>query len=522
MANWHETIDFADYGKGNKNWAGMNIHPPVFVPTAAIALGVILFSILSPKLSADVFGWLKDGVVANFDGLLMMSGNAMLLFCIVLAVSPLGKIRLGGKESKPDYSYVAWFSMLFGAGMGIGLIFYGVAEPVTHFNAAMAGGPAAPLGGAPGNAIAAKDVAMAATVYNWALHPWAIYAVVGIALSVFSYGFKMPFTLRSAFYPLIGKRVWGRTGDVIDIIAVFATLFGLATSLGLGSQQAMSGISRVLGIGQSNITILILIAIMAFCTFFSLRGGIDKGIRILSEINMVVALVLMTFVVIASGAGSAIWAMLTNTVNYFIHMPALSNPVGRTDTGFYYDWTVYYWAWWIAWAPLVGIFMARISKGRTVREFMVCSLVAPSLLGLIWLTAFGESAISQIIAGKAPQLATASIDSMLFDLLATLPWTNIVSVITVALILIFYITGWDSGTLVLDTMTSAGATDTSLHQKVMWMLLVGGIGTVLLLSGGLNSLQAGSIATALPLSLVMLAMCVGTVKGLLVLHRQDA
>jgi betaine/carnitine transporter, BCCT family len=519
LSHWSKQIDFGDYGKSNRSWGGMIINPAVFFPSAIIALSVILFSIIAPKESADWFSWLRSSAVSQFNWFLMSVGNLLLLFCIAVATSPLGKVRLGGKGAKPEYSRISWFSMLFGAGMGIGLVFYGVGEPVTHFTASMAGGPAAPLGGAPGNAEAARSLAMAATSYNWSLHPWAIYAVVGLALAVFSYDYKMPFSLRSAFYPIFGARVWGRLGDVIDVLAVFATLFGLASSLGLGAQQAMAGISHLYGITSSPVAIISLIGVMAFVTFLSVKGGIDKGIRILSELNMWVALGLMAFILATGSTLVLLGDVFRNLFAYAQHFVALSNPVGRTDTGFYNDWTAYYWTWWISWAPFVGLFMARISLGRTVREFLLGSLIAPTLLCVIWLTIFGDASIAQIVAGKAPTLAQAPLDQQLFLLLESLPWAQVTSFVSICLILIFFITGWDSGTLVIDTMASGGRTDTPLKQKVFWLFAVGGIGVVLLISGGLISLQAAAIASGLPLALVLVVMCIGTLKGLIALHR---
>jgi betaine/carnitine transporter, BCCT family len=519
MARWSDQIDFGNYGKSNRNWLGLIVNPAVFFPTALISLAVILFSVIAPQTSAEVFSWLRASAVSQFNWFLMSVGNLLLLFCVAIAVSPLGKIRLGGKGATPEYSRASWFSMLFGAGMGIGLVFYGVGEPVTHFTSSMAGGAAAPLGGAPGNAEAARSLAMAATVFNWALHPWAIYAVVGLALAVFAYDFKMPFSLRSAFYPLLGARVWGRTGDVIDVLAVFATLFGLASSLGLGAQQAMAGITHLYGIAGSSIAIIGLIAIMAGVTFFSVKGGIDKGIRILSEVNMWVALALMIFILATGSTLVLLGDVLRNTVSYVQLLPAFSSPIGRTDTGFYNDWTAYYWTWWISWAPFVGLFMARISLGRTVREFLLGALIAPTFLCIVWLTIFGDGSIAQIVAGNAPELAKAPLDQQLFLLLETLPWAQVTSFVSICLILIFFITGWDSGTLVIDTMTSGGRTNTPLKQKAFWLFAVGGIAVVLLVSGGLVSLQAAAIASGLPLALVLILMCVGTFKGLLALHR---
>jgi len=395
-----------------------------------------------------------------------------------------------------------------------------VGEPVTHFMSSMAGGSAAPLGGAPGDEEGARALAMAATIYDWSLHPWAMYAFVGLALAVFAYDFNIPFSMRSAFYPLIGKGAWGRPGDVIEVLAVLATIFGLATSLGLGAKQAMAGITYLYGIPGTAGAIVALIAIMAGVTFLSVRGGIDRGIRILSEMNMWVAFALLLFVLVTGPTLTLIGDFGANILAYLGSLTALSNPVGRSDQGFFHGWTVYYWAWWISWAPFVGMFMARISLGRTVREFMAGALLAPTLLGIIWLTIFGDASIAQLIAGDAAGLASAPLEQQLFILLGSLPFPEITSFITICLIMIFFVTGWDSGTLVIDTMTAGGRTDTPLRQKVLWLLVVGGIGIVLLLSGGLNSLQAGAITAGLPLAAVLLAMMWGTFKALLVLHRR--
>lgn len=519
MTDWTKDIDWGAYGTSNRSWRGLIINPAVFFSTVLITLGVILFSLIWPAVSADFFASLRAGAVSKFDWFFMSVGNLLLLFCIIVALSPLGKIRLGGKGASPDYSRLSWFAMLFGAGMGIGLVFYGVGEPVTHFNASLAGGAGAPLGGAAGDPAAARSMAMAATIFDWSLHPWAIFTVTGLAFAVFAYDFGMPLSMRSAFYPLLGKAVWGRTGDLIEVLAVLATIFGLATSLGLGAQQAMAGITFLYGVASTPLTIIGLIAVMAAITFLSVRGGIDRGIRILSEVNLWVAFALLVFVLTTGSTLQLLVDLMSNLVNYLKLLPALSNPVGRTDPGFYNDWSVYYWAWWISWAPFVGMFMARISLGRTVREFIAGAMLAPSLLGIIWLTIFGDASIAQLVAGNAPQLLTASLDTQLFVLLGSLPLAQFTSFAAICLILIFFVTGWDSGTLVIDTMTAGGRTDSPLRQKVIWLAAVGGIGVVLLLSGGLTSLQAGAIATGLPLALVLLLMCWGTLRGLLALHR---
>jgi BCCT family betaine/carnitine transporter len=520
MGDWTRDIDTGDYGASNRLWAGMQINPAVFFPTAILSLGVILYSIISPQGSADLFSGLRVAAVTHFDWLFMSAGNLILAFCIAIALSPLGKIRLGGVGATPDYSRLSWFSMLFGAGMGIGLVFYGVGEPVSHFMASMAGGSSAPLGGAAHNPEAARALAMAATIYDWSLHPWAIFALVGLALAVFAYDFNLPFSIRSTFYPLIGKAAWGRTGDAIEILAVLATIFGLATSLGLGAQQAMAGVSLLYGVPGTAGAIIGLILIMGGVTFLSVRGGIDRGIRILSELNLWVAFALLVFVLVTAGGLQLMRDIGANIIAYLRYLPALSAATGRADSGFFHDWTVYYWAWWVSWAPFVGMFMARISLGRTVREFMAGALLAPSLLGIIWLTIFGDASIAHIVSGDAAGLAKATLDQQLFVLLGQLPFAQITSFVAVCLIMIFFVTGWDSGTLVIDTMTAGGRTDTSLRQKVIWLLAVGGIGVVLLLSGGLGSLQAGAIATGLPLIAVLLLMMVATWRGLMTLNQR--
>ena len=312
----------------------MIVNPAVFFPTAFISLAVIIFTIAAPGASADLFSNLRAGAVSQFDWFFMSAGNLLLLFCVGIAVSPLGKIRLGGKGATPDYSRLSWFAMLFGAGMGIGLVFYGVGEPVTHFTSSISGEPGAPLGGAIGDPVAARSIAMAATIFDWALHPWAIFAVTGLALAVFSFDFNMPLSMRSAFYPLFGKAIWGRTGDMIEILAVLATIFGLATSLGLGAQQAMAGIGFLYGVASSPAAIFALIAFMAAITFMSIRGGINRGIRILSEVNLWIAFALLVFVLSTGSTAQLIGDIVSNIFNYLKLLPALSNPVGRTDTGF--------------------------------------------------------------------------------------------------------------------------------------------------------------------------------------------
>ena len=524
-AHWTESVDASRYRNRGKRLFGLTVDPVVFFVSAAITIAVILGTILFANAASVFFEWLRAAAVSRFNGFLMMAGNAFLLFCLGLILSPLGSIRLGGKDARPDFSTLSWISMLFGAGMGIGLVFYGVSEPLTHFVSSVAADAgsaksAAPLNGAAGNVEAARNLAMAATIFNWSLHPWAIYAVVGLGFAVFTWNYQLPMSLRSVFYPLLGKAVWGFTGDVIDILAVLATLFGLATSLGMGAEQTMAGISYVYGVPGTPLGKILLIGVMTFFTFLSVWGGIERGIRHMSEANMVLAALLIAFVF---GFGPTLLltrALPANSLHYLARLPALSNPIGRTDLDFYNNWSVYFWAWWISWAPFVGTFMARISRGRTVRGFLLGAVLAPTVLCIIWLTVFGNAAIHQVVSGDKA-IAGAALESQLFLLLNALPYTAITSLVGIVLIMIFFVTGWDSGTLVIDCMTSGGRTDTPLKQRVFWLLIVGAIATTLLLVGGLTALQAAAIAAGLPLAVVLLAMCIGLFKGLDTIRRNQ-
>src|SRR5690606_15954696 len=328
-------------------------------------------------------GWLTS----NLDWFFISAGNIFVLVCLGLAISPLGKVRLGGTEATPDYAYLGWFSMLFAAGMGIGLMFFGVSEPLSHFGSAF-GGTAmengvrtdwAPLGAAAGDAEAATRLGMAATIYHWALHPWAIYAILALGLALFSFNKGLPPTVRSVLYPLLGQRGWGWPGRVIDIRAVLATLFGLATSLGYGAAQASSGLNFLFDVPLGNTTQILLVIGITAIALFSVVAGLDAGVKRLSEINMVLAVLLLLFVIAVGPTVDILSGFFGNLGAYFQHLPALSNPVGRDDANFSQGWTAFYWAWWISWSPFVGMFIARVSRGRTVREFIISVLIVPSL-----------------------------------------------------------------------------------------------------------------------------------------------
>ncbi|MEO1266382.1 MAG: BCCT family transporter, partial [Pseudomonadota bacterium] len=452
----------------------------------------------------------------QFDWFLVSAVNIMTLFCLALIVLPVGSVRIGGKDAKPDYSYAGWIAMMFAAGIGIGLLFFGVLEPV-YYNFAE-NGAARPLGidiTQPGN----EYIGIVGTIHHWGLEGWAVYAVVGLTLAIFCYNKGLPLTLRSAFYPILGEKVWGWPGHVIDTLAVFATLFGLTTSLGLGAQQVAAGLNEVFGIAPTpTVTVLLIIGITAIA-LCSVLLGMDKGVKRLSEINMVMAVALFLFVIAMTGVVDAATRYVSVMGQYITLLPALSNPFGREDTSYFHGWTTFYWAWWIAWSPFVGMFIARISKGRTVREFVLCALIAPTAVCALWMSTFGGAAIDMLNAGGAEGVKATVIDAYkpegaLFGFLKELPLYSIVAPIALVLIVIFFVTSSDSGSLVIDTITAGGKMDAPVVQRVFWCTLEGLVAIALLLGGGLAALQGAAVSTGIPFTLVVLAMCFTVYRAL--------
>ncbi len=359
---------------------------------------------------------------------------------------------------------------------------------------------------------------MAATIFHWGLHPWAIYAVVALALAFFTYNRGLPLTIRSAFYPLFGDAVWGWLGHIIDTLAVFATLFGLATSLGFGAEQASAGLNHLFGIPATDATKVLLIIGITIIALGSVLAGLDAGVKRLSEINMVLAFLLMFCVIIFGPTLEIITGFFTNIWGYVKNVPALSNWVGRDDTGFMHGWTTFYWAWWISWSPFVGMFIARVSRGRTVREFIVCVLLVPTLVSVLWMTTFGGTAISQHLnegyTGVTETITAWTPELSLFKMLELLPLSGLLSFIGIVLVIVFFVTSSDSGSLVIDTITAGGKIDAPVAQRVFWCTFEGLVAIALLLGGGLASLQAASIATGFPFTIVLLGMCVAIYMGL--------
>ena len=510
------SIDNTDYTVGQDNiqkW-GFDIHNAVFgISAGLIAAFLIAILIIDPATSKEVLDGLKWQIIGTFDSLFMWSANIFVIFCLALIVSPFGKIRLGGDDAKADYSRLSWIAMLFAAGMGIGLMFWGVAEPLAYYT----GWYETPLN-VVANTPEAAELALGATMFHWGLHPWSIYGVVALSMAFFAYNKGLPLSIRSAFYPILGDRTWGWPGHIIDIFAVLATLFGLATSLGLGAQQAAAGFHHVFGIEAGltlQITIIVVVTLLAV---ISVVRGLEGGVKVISNINMLLAVALLIFVALVTFAVS-MGTIPTTVMGYIKNIIPLSNPIGREDEAWMHGWTVFYWAWWISWSPFVGMFIARISRGRTVREFLSTVLIVPTVVTILWMSVFGGIAIDQVInnVGTLGSKGLTEVPLAMFQMFDSLPLGNLLSMLAVLLVLVFFITSSDSGSLVIDSITAGGKIDAPIPQRIFWAVIEGAIAAVLLWVGGtqaIEALQAGAISTGLPFTIILLVMCVSLLMGM--------
>ncbi len=490
---------------------GLDIYlTPVFVISSITIVVFVAGSLVFQEAATEVFKNTREWLTTNLDWFFMIAANLTLLFCLYVACSPLGKVRLGGADAKPEYSNATWFAMLFAAGVGIGLLFYGVAEPMYYFQKP-------PLGIA-ANTEEAAAVGIAATVFHWGLHGWGIYGVVGLALAFFAYNRGLPLTIRSAFYPLFGDRIWGWPGHIIDTFAIFAGLFGLATSLGLGVKQLTSGLNYLFDIPANNTTMVVLIVVITSIALTSVLAGLNVGIKRLSQFNIILALLLMLAVIVLGPTLYIFRSMFAALGSYLGKIGPLSNWVGREDVDFLHGWTTFYLAWWFAWAPFVGTFIARISKGRTVREFIIFVLIPPMVLCLLWFGTFGGTALHQNIVGGytgvTENVAAWKLEIALFKMFDQLPLTKLLSSVALLLTLVFFVTSSDSGSLIVDTIAAGGRVDAPVAQRVFWCTIEGLVAIALLLGGGLGSLQAASLATGFPFALVLLGMAVCVWMGL--------
>ena len=500
-------------GMSNIQKFGMDVHWPVFPISAIIILAFIVGVLVEPKVSQVLFNDTKDWIINEFHWVFMLGVNAFLILFLLLGLTPLGSIKIGGAEAEPEFSLISWFSMLFAAGMGIGLMFWSVAEPVAYFTNWY---------GTPFNVEAktpeAYELAFAASIYHWGFHAWSVYGVVALSLAFFSYNKGLPLTIRSAFYPLLGNRIWGWPGHVIDILAVLATIFGLATSLGFGAKQVASGVAYLFEF-QGGIALQVgVIAVVTILAIISVVRGLDGGVKVLSNLNLIIASLLFAFVVIVGNPLVVLGHFYELVVGYFKNILPLSNMVGREDQTFYKEWTIFYWAWWVAWSPFVGSFIARVSKGRTIRTFVIAVFCVPVLITALWMAAFGGLALDQINQGVGDLANGMSEASMAtFQMLSQLPLASITTVIGIILVMVFFITSSDSGSLVIDSITSGGHLNAPVVQRIFWATLQGGIAAALLFGGGTNALdalQTASIITGLPFVMVLMCMMFALCKGL--------
>lgn len=512
MSRFSYDIDH-QIGENNVEMLGMDVHNPVFFSSAILITLFVVGTLLAPAGAASILEGARSWTLEHAHWLFSSSIVVILLFCITLAILPYGRIRLGGPMATPEFSTLSWLTMLFSAGVGIGLVFWGAAEPLAYFT----GWSGTPMS-VDARTEEARQLALSATIFHWGLHPWAVYALMGLALAFFTFNKGLPLTVRSCFYPLLGERVWGWGGHVIDTLAVVATLFGLATSLGFGAMQAATGLNLLFGIDSGVTTqIGIIVGVTCFATLSVVRG-LDGGIKVLSNINIALAIMLMLFVLIAGPTLAILVGIPVNSLHYLADMLPLTSWFDREDADWYQTWTIFYWAWWISWSPFVGMFIARVSKGRTIRQFLLAVMLMPVGVAVLWFTVFGTTAIAHAQAGLgniADDMTNASL--VLFHMLENLPMTELVSAFAIVVLLIFFITSSDSGSLVVDTITAGGKLHAPVGQRVFWAMMEGLVAAILLFGGGgqvLGALQAGAITTALPFTFVLLLCCVSLYLGL--------
>lgn len=481
---------------------------PVFLVSAGLIIAFIIFGAGFTGTAEGVFMDVQSWISSTFGWFYILSASIFLIFVIALMASRYGHVRLGDPFESPRFSLVGWFAMLFSAGMGIGLLFWSVAEPLFHYMSPPHG---------EGDSAEAAIRAMRYTYYHWGLHPWAIYSVTGLSIAYFAFRQKLPLTIRSAFYPLLGDRIYGPIGHIIDILAVFGTMFGVATSLGLGVLQINAGLNHVFGITESSFVQVILIAIITGFATISVVLGLTKGIQRLSQFNIILSVILLLFILVAGPTLFILRFFVETSGDY------LQNLIGMSfwndtfaNTGWQNSWTIFYWGWWISWAPFVGMFIARVSRGRTIREFALGVLLAPTLATFVWLSIFGGTALN-LEVNEGVGLAAAAQENVattLFVMLEELPWNAIISLLAVVMIVSYFVTSSDSGSLVIDMLTAGGHTDPPKSQRVFWAVTEGVVAAVLLVAGGLEALQAASITAGLPFCVIMVGMCYCLVKGL--------
>ncbi|MFO7860684.1 MAG: BCCT family transporter [Desulfosalsimonas sp.] len=494
--------------EAEEGWFHLDIHPQVFFISAALIIFFVVATIVFQQYLGNVFEQMQAGMSKYAGWFFIWTVNIVLIFILVLLAGRFGDIRLGGPDARPEFSTMGWFAMLFSAGMGIGLLFYGVAEPMFHY-------AANPLT-EPGTTESVRK-AMDITFLHWGLHPWAIYSLVALSLAFFSFNKGLPLSIRTAFYPLLGERIYGWPGNIIDILATVATLFGVATSLGLGVQQVNAGLDYLLGVGQSaNIQVILIAGITGVATW-SVVKGLDKGIRRLSEMNIAFAALLALFVFLVGPTLFIMNALLENIGYYIQHLPQLSTwNETYEQTQWQQGWTIFYWSWWIAWSPFVGMFIARVSHGRTIRQFIMGVLLVPTFITFLWITIFGNTAlfIEMFGSGGISRAVQNNIPVSMFVMLENFPLSIVSSALSIVVIITFFVTSSDSGSMVIDIITSGGNPNPPVLSRLFWAIMEGAVAAALLMGGGLVALQTATITTGLPFAVVLLGMCVALYKGL--------
>jgi choline/glycine/proline betaine transport protein len=501
-ASYYDDADEREPGDRNLVGFGFDIHPHVTFTSTAILVVFILLTLMFHKEATEFFNSALAVITSSTGWFLILAANMFILAAIYFAFSKFGKIRIGGTDAKPEFSTMAWFAMLLSAGMGIGLMFWSVGEPMYHYLS-----PSPMFSGIKGGTPQAAQAAMGVTYFHWGLHPWAIYSIVGLGLAFFAYNRGLPLTVRSIFYPILGNRIYGFWGNIIDVLSVLATLVGLATSLGLGVQQINAGLNFLFGIEISTTVQVILIAVITAFATMSVVSGLDGGVKRLSEGNMALAGIFMLLMLILGPTVMILGGFTQNLGYYLTKLPQLSLWTETFQkTTWQGSWTVFYWAWWISWSPFVGMFIARISKGRTVKEFILSVMLIPTFLSFLWMSVFGGSALSIQASGVADIAGAvqADVSTAMFVMLEQFPFTHVLSIIAIILVTIFFITSSDSGSLVVDHLTSGGKLDSPIPQRVFWAVMEGLVAAVLLIGGGLKTLQTASVTTGLPFAVILL------------------
>lgn len=484
------------------------VNRPVFIASALLIVGFIIFGSLFGELAGEVFNQLQSFITHRFRWLFIILMNVAVVFSLYIALSRYGDIRLGHQTEHPEYSLLSWFGMLFSAGIGIGLLYWGTAEPLYHFMSP-------PMGQA--ETVEAAKQAMSISFLHWGIHAWALYCVVALSLAYFHYRRGLPLSIRSVLYPLIGQKIYGKWGHVVDTLAVFGTMFGVVTSLGLGAMQINAGFSNVFGIPNNVPVQLCLIAIITAMATLSVMMGLDKGIKRLSDINIVLTVLLLGFMLFFGPTQFIIDSFIENIGNYVSQLIPLgfwSEAYSNTD--WQANWTIFYWAWWVSWSPFVGIFVARISRGRTIREFIFGVLFIPMLLLFFWFTTFGGSAVHMELMGNYGLIEAVKADygSAIFKLIEYYPLTKPLTLVIVVMIMLWFVTSSDSASLVIDMLTAGGDTNPPKIQRLFWALSQGVIAAVLLVAGGLSALQAVAIIAGFPFAIVVFVMMYCLWRGL--------